>query len=167
MSVGQFNSILAKAVSICSSEYTLTSRTMSDEYGIKMHQPLGVQHIMSLILYVQEPKYAKLFRQSYFGDARNVDELSREHCGNWYWFGRYLYEAIEFFGDTFSGNSGDDKSRIYMPASVIYKFPSFAFRLGMARSISTSKKNALYVSGDSGSVIELIPKYNGTVTDML
>ena len=93
MTVGRFYTILVSAQS-ADTAYTRVAHTGSDEYGIDLHQPLGVQHIMALLLYAQEPLYAQLFRDSYFIDARNREELMRKHCGNFYWFGRFLYEAI-------------------------------------------------------------------------
>ena len=78
---------------------------------------------------------------SYFIDARSVEDLKKEHCGNWYgcsfryhvvhyhvmisalryWFGRYLYEAVEYFGEKLSANS-DSNNRIFMPATVVHEF---------------------------------------------
>ena len=70
---------------------------------------------------------------------------------------------IEHFGDTFSANSGASGEKMFMFSNNVHKFDSFAMRLGMATSVSTSKKNALYQSGDNGSVLELIPAFNGAL----
>eukprot|EP01083_Nonionella_stella_P081885 225813_1 len=154
-----FNKILAKSKDI-HRRVNMISSTSSTGYGISRYEPIRVQHIVAIIMYIYETEYSKELTRSYL--QLNVDKelLIKFHCSNFYWFGRYLFEAIEFFGEKFDEEASDN---LFQGCESMFKFDIFGYRVTFARSTTPQKHIALHFSGDGGIVIELIPKYKGAL----
>ena len=71
---------------------------------------------------------------------------------------RYLFEAIEFFGQEF--NEDFDYTLLQSSGSLL-QFNSFADLINFPRWTTESMHDALNNVGDNGCVLQLIPKYNG------
>eukprot|EP01084_Bolivina_argentea_P084699 153137_1 len=72
----------------------------ADYYGIKHGSKIFVHHLTTLILYTDfdllSYNFSSTFRKS--RDNENMKKLIERH-GNYYFFGRYLREAVEGYGD--------------------------------------------------------------------
>eukprot|EP01084_Bolivina_argentea_P141518 248672_1 len=154
-----FNKLLSKANRI-HNKINLIARISSKKYGISQYEPIRIQHIMAIIMYIDETQYSQALSKSYL--LNNVDKelIIQFHANNFYFFGRYLFEAIEFFGEKFDENSN---YKLYQGSMKTFKFNAFGYSINFARSTTPSMDVALHFG--AGSVFELIPKYKGSLND--
>eukprot|EP01083_Nonionella_stella_P002174 6247_1 len=100
----RFNRHLAKAKKILTERFLIMSSTADDiKFGIEQFQSISVSHIICIIIYIEESEYSRAFTLSCLllqsTDSRADSEIKmKNHCDNFYWFGRYVFEAIEYFG---------------------------------------------------------------------
>eukprot|EP01084_Bolivina_argentea_P069956 127233_1 len=128
------------------------------EYGIVRYAPIDVAHILVLIIYTEEIYYSQCFTKSFLSlNCTDSEIIIKAHCNNWYWFGRGIFEAIEFFGESFDGYS---EQKLYQGSIMLFNFDSFAFPINFPRSIAVLESTAKQFAGNTGITVELIPKYN-------
>eukprot|EP01084_Bolivina_argentea_P069955 127232_1 len=136
----------------------------SKNYGIIKYAPIDVGHILALIIYTEEIIYSRLFTRSHLSlNCTDPDIIIKNHCNNWYWFGKYLFETIEFFGESFDGYSDH---KLFQGSMTLFKFNSFTFSINFPRAISISQMAAKQFAADRGVVIELVAKYKSALNNI-
>ena len=75
--------------------------TQNDYYYIRFGHHLGIEHVLALYLYCGYTDLCEKFSKTYIGRFDEKEEdIQRKHYLRFYWLGRFLYEAVEFFGKT-------------------------------------------------------------------
>ena len=73
--------------------------TQNDHYHIRFGHYLGIEHVLALHLYCGYTDLCEKFRKTYRGRYDEKEEvIQKRHYSRFYWFGKFLYEAVEFFG---------------------------------------------------------------------
>eukprot|EP01084_Bolivina_argentea_P274845 468595_1 len=158
ISAATFNKCLKKAQSIRKNIVMVASKTCRN-FGIRKFQTIDIRHIVAIIIYTDETGYAHALNRSYWSN----NHISHTH--NFYWFGRYLFESIEYFGEVFNENVDDKTIKIHQGATKRFSFDSFAPAVNYPRSTTSSMKIALQFSTKYGCVLELTPKYTGILNN--
>eukprot|EP01083_Nonionella_stella_P141493 436093_1 len=158
----RFNKHLMKAKEIHIQHcFMMLSKASDFHFGIEQYEPISIAHIMAVIIHTEEPKYSRDFSRSCLLLNRTDSEMVIQyHCNNFYWFGRYLYECIEYFGETMTEQSSTQQKQ-GLPTT--FKFDLFAPLINFPRSTTKSLDMALHDAGDTGCVLEFVPKYNGVL----
>eukprot|EP01083_Nonionella_stella_P022304 61692_1 len=147
--------------------FIVVCTTHSKNYGMTQYAPIDVAHILALIIYTEEILYSKWFTKSYLSlSCTDANKVIQHHCNHWYWFGRYLFEAIEFFGNTFDCDGWNTNHKLFEGSVTWFNFDSFTFPLHFPRSIAIIKSRAQEFATDRGVVIELIPKYKSVLNNI-
>eukprot|EP01083_Nonionella_stella_P109501 319372_1 len=82
----------------------------------------------------------------------------QHHCNNFYWFGRYLFECVEFFGEALGEQSSTQQRQ---GLSGTFTFDLFAPLIHFPRRTTEKDIVAFRVAGYTGCVLDLGPKYLG------
>eukprot|EP01084_Bolivina_argentea_P297674 512879_1 len=126
-------------------------------FGIEQHEAIDIGHTVAIILFVKFTKYSKQFIKS--NRYTNVDTTN-------YWFGRYLFQIVRFFGKRFYDISGAIRNREHalyhgISTSVL---DSFAPTLNIPLALTEDKEIARKINVSSGGcVLALVPKYIGNI----
>eukprot|EP01084_Bolivina_argentea_P302137 521466_1 len=165
ITVNRFNEYLYDAKKKCENGLyglDLVACRSDKNFGIEKHQPMGVEHLLTLIIYVNKEKYARALAKSYLL-LNNVDASSviQSHQSDFYYFGRYLFVAIEFFGDPFDDSCGN----LHYGSNDLFIFSCFGQSLNFPRCTTPSVNAALHFAGNQGSVLSLQPKYNSILNN--
>ncbi len=67
-------------------------------YGIKIGDTLGIENLLVLHLYCGNTGLCTSFRGSYRCINDNIEIARKYHNNNYYWFGRFIYASVRFFG---------------------------------------------------------------------
>ena len=71
----------------------------NDYYCVRFGHRMEIQHIIALYVYCNVDTVCYHLRKTYCGEPdKTNEEIERKHYDRFYWFGRFLYEAVEFFG---------------------------------------------------------------------
>eukprot|EP01083_Nonionella_stella_P152354 488215_1 len=131
---------------------TALSNNSDEAYGISERQPIGVGHLLVVLIYTHHIFYARDFSRAYwYWQNENL------FCDNFYWFGRYLYEAVHFFGIPFHHIRFKIKPLHHgLTARMVYDSvaPSIHFP-----AATNDKGTAATKAGTQGSVVSYAPKY--------
>lgn len=157
ISASTFYKHLQTALSLLS-KVELTAIESSKRFGIRRHQKVDIRHVLSIVIYTAETRYCHALNRSFWAESG-----SDAHSQNFYWFGRFLFEAVEYFGDCFNERLDGDTAKILQGASRTFTFDNFAPSVHYPRSTTSSIKVALQFSSKDSCVLELIPKYSGTL----
>eukprot|EP01083_Nonionella_stella_P279631 951219_1 len=133
------------------------------KYGIKVNEPMHIEHVLCIKFYCNYSNHCEKFRRSYrkMDVSDTKDDIIRRHCNNYYWFGRFLTTAIEFWGHIpsksekiFHGLTG---KFVFDHFSTVYEIPtSTTCAITVAQNFSC---------GDAGIVLKLSPKYSDEVNN--
>eukprot|EP01083_Nonionella_stella_P004799 13992_1 len=158
----RFNQHLAKAKEIHSENSLIMLSTADDfNFGIERWQPISISHILSIIIHTEEPHYSRAFTRSCVELNRTDSEITiQHHCNNFYWFGRYIFECVQYFGEILDDHQNEATKQ---GLSQRFKFDSFAAPINFPRSTTKSMDMALHYTEKKGSVLEWIPKYHGVL----
>ena len=134
--------------------------TKSDRtFGIIRGEEIGVGHLLVVLIYTDDTDFSKAFGRAY----RHLKDAIK-CCDNFYWFSRFLFEAVFFFGDRFSGNRFKAKPLYHALAShlVFDRFaPTIHCPTPTSDSLETTKKNV----NKQGLLLQYIPKYIGDIDE--
>eukprot|EP01083_Nonionella_stella_P079973 219527_1 len=122
------------------------------DYGISHGQLIGVSHLVVVLIYTRDFYYASDFSRAYW-----LWQNENLFCDNFYWFGRYLYEAVHFFGIPFHHIRFKIKPLHHgLTARMVYDSvaPSIHFP-----AATNDKGTAATKAGTQGSVVSYAPKY--------
>ena len=133
-----FSDLMVKATDIHerelrNNEHNLKCKYYDEEYGLVRNDPIGIQHIFSLITYTDLTKFCTAFRRTYrLSSATDTKEnVIKNHC-ELYFYARYLYEAIEFYGTEMGPNE-----EVYHGLSVKLHFRDFTAYFNQPISTTT------------------------------
>ena len=90
------------------------------EFGIGRGEVIGVGHLLTVLIYTDCRDFAWAFDRSY---EQWKDAAVRR--ANFYWFSRFLFEAVHFFGNRFGDNRFTVKPLLYVIKSM-HRFDSLA-----------------------------------------
>eukprot|EP01084_Bolivina_argentea_P165773 287929_1 len=96
-----FNMELQRSKSQSKSQYAKQFKSVcnNDHHGMRFgYHQIGVEHIMTIRLYCNNSKLCTDFRQSFYA-GNDI-----QHYRQWYWFGRFLHETVQFLGKEFTVN---------------------------------------------------------------
>eukprot|EP01083_Nonionella_stella_P269388 911391_1 len=124
------------------------------KYGIQVNEPLHIEHVLCVRFYCKYPNYCDKFRDSYrmiyVGDTK--DDIIRRHCNNFYWFGRFLTAAIEFWGVC-------PRKSVYHALPSKFVFDQFSI-VTTSTTATTLDINTAHAKSDRGGIVlKLSPKY--------
>ena len=129
----------------------LNSKYYKKEYGILRNDPIGLPHILALILYTDDTKLCREFRSTYrrINNETTTKEVEDRHK-ELYHFGRYLFEAIEFYGVAMNSTE-----TVYHGLNKYLHFSNFTTYFNQPISTTTSEMVAREFSQFDGSGIVL------------
>eukprot|EP01084_Bolivina_argentea_P098579 177154_1 len=163
----RFNQYLVKAKEIYAENcLTMISTAYDSNFGIEKYESINISHIIAVIIHTEERSYSRAFVRSCLNLHKTSSEIEiQNHCNNFYWFGRYIFECIEYFGDVFEVQSSPYIESItqLQPLPRTYNFELFAPPINFPLSATQSMEMALHYAGDKGCVMEFIPKYTSVL----
>eukprot|EP01083_Nonionella_stella_P080814 222215_1 len=130
-------------------------------YGIQIDDKIHIENRISIAIYCDLSQLCKKFRKSYRKRSnQDTDEtIKKRHIDAFYWLGRFIKSAIEFWGDAIekpgkkhgSFYVGFDTRCVFNQLSDIYHIPtSTTYSIGVA---------CLFARNDTGIILELGPKF--------
>eukprot|EP01083_Nonionella_stella_P066812 176260_1 len=136
---------------------TALSNNSDEAYGISERQPIGVGHLLVVLIYTHHIFYARDFSRAYwYWQNENL------FCDNFYWFGRYLYEAAHFFGERFDHVRFKLKP-LHHGLTAPMVFDSFAPDIHSPAATNDDQGTASTKAGIKGSILSYVPKYIGDI----
>jgi len=131
------------------------------KFGIKVNEPMHIEHILCAKFYCNYSKLCEQFRRSYRGSVDSTDDdIMQQHCNNHYWFGRFLTTAIEFWGER---PSKFDK--FYHGLAAQFKFNQFSAVYEIPTSTTWDISVAQSFADANGVILQLSPKYKDEVNN--
>eukprot|EP01083_Nonionella_stella_P165564 551065_1 len=126
-------------------------------FGVEEGEPMGINHLISIFLFTEGKdrfqKYRRFFSKSYYLWRKVV------HCNNFYWVGRYLFEAVQFYGQSFANN----KRVLYKGIHKIKSFDSVALTINSPTLTTENMQMARKFATNRGCTFAVVPKYRGDV----
>lgn len=158
---------------VTESQNPLVNRTRYDrEYNIHLYQNIGIDHICVVLLYTSDGELCAKFRRS-FQKLHPKDkecDVRKRHCSKFYWFGRFLYESITYFGMD-SAEVGSKK--FYYGSRNRLIFDKFNSSMDCPLSVTEYRSVAIKFStnheqnpGLDGIVLIVRPKFTGKVNEI-
>eukprot|EP01084_Bolivina_argentea_P284190 486953_1 len=144
----------------------------SDEfYGIKKDDSIHIEHCISINIYCSKSDLCTEFRKSYRAQNKNdtKNDIINRHCANFYWLGRNIYSAIQFYGKKYDTPKAENNLKIYHALSLQFVFDNFSTIWEMPTSTVFGQKYSSSGTmqcldtfrGNNGIILRLSPKYNG------
>eukprot|EP01083_Nonionella_stella_P073086 197384_1 len=138
--------------------------TESNEiYGIRVGDRIQIEHILVVFLYTSNTSLCKKFRESYRSSEYddNNQNIRSYHINNFYWMGRFIYTAIQFFGQK---PKSDD--RFYHGLRKQFLFTEFSTIFEPPTSTTKDKHIAqTNFAGEGGIVLTLGPKFKNELNN--
>eukprot|EP01083_Nonionella_stella_P040217 109293_1 len=130
------------------------------KHAIKVNEPMHIEHILCLKVYCNYSNHCEQFRRSYrkMGVDDTDDDVIRRHCDNYYWFGRFVTAAVEFWGDI---PQKDDE--FYHGLSTKFVFRDFSTVYEIPTSTTWDFSVAQKFCNSNGIVLKLAPKFTDDV----
>eukprot|EP01084_Bolivina_argentea_P000941 1724_1 len=161
--IGNFKKELQQTKLILHPESTsamtsLKASKTDEKYGIYKNEKIRIEHVVSILLYCNYSALCKTFRESFrklnCDDTKDI--IIQRHIDNFYWFGRFLVTAIEFWGDT-----PKKKQKFYHGTSCQFLFDQLSAVYETPTSTTCDFKVAQQFIGDgeTGIVLHLAPKF--------
>eukprot|EP01084_Bolivina_argentea_P055824 102273_1 len=127
------------------------SKQYSKPYGIVRGQPMSLHQILVICFYTDISQlctdYRSTFRRT---DADKTEESVRiRHC-KYYFFSRFLFTAIEFYGDIMK-----DNDLVYHGLDQPFLFSDFLTHFNAPTSTTPSKVSASNFAKDGGIIMAL------------
>eukprot|EP01083_Nonionella_stella_P318545 1164958_1 len=135
---------------------SIFSNDTDKRFGIETNEPLGIQHLVAIFLFIDAryTEYQSGLSRSYWLFSEAV------HCNNFYWTGRYLYEAVQFYGQKFSNS--DKKSSFMQGVRAVNSFDCMSPVFSLP-TLTTNDRHAAQRYAGQGSILSLKPKYVGNI----
>ena len=134
---------------------TLMCKHYHPHYRLCRNQPIGIRHILAIILYTDLSEFCKSFRETYrMMDIDDVKETKYEQVKQrhrqFYYIGRALYEAVEFFGENMKPSM-----RVHHGLGIILFFERFSAQFNQPISTTTTFSKAHQFSKGIGIILTL------------
>eukprot|EP01083_Nonionella_stella_P069118 184085_1 len=153
-----FHSALIKAIkmhkiALSNDDYrrVLICRTFNPKYQIIRNEFIGIRHILSIVIYTDISSFCTAFRKTYrkIGNETTEEEVRKRHR-ELYYFSRFLFESIEFFGKEM-----DRKLKVYHGLSTVMRFQKFTAFFNQPLSTTTTFQTANQFSQGRGVILQL------------
>eukprot|EP01083_Nonionella_stella_P219455 786117_1 len=151
-----FQDLLIKAIQkhdIALEEYKdeLYCKYFNLEYNIMRNEPIGIRHVLAIVMYTDLSKFCTAFRSTYRKLEHEVDEnqVTQRHC-QLYYYSRSLFEAIEFFGNHMASTL-----TVYHGLNRVMHFDQFTAFFHQPISTTTDKGVANRFSEGVGIILTL------------
>eukprot|EP01084_Bolivina_argentea_P084751 153224_1 len=150
MNVNIFEDLLIKAMKKRNINAYLKCSHYDPAYKIIRNEQILIRHILAICLYTDCSKLCTLFRQTY----RKMNENETEHNitnrhRNLYWLGRFLFEAIEFYGTEM-----DFDMIVYHGLDKEMMFERFTAHFNQPISTTTRFETAQQFAKDAGIILK-------------
>eukprot|EP01083_Nonionella_stella_P055892 147383_1 len=138
--------------------YEANDHGQQKEYGVKCGELIGVDNVVAILFYCNfdelQNEFSKTFRKKEEYDTEQ--DIIDRHCKNFYWFGRALFVAINFYGQRMQKNQV-----VWHGLSSRMLFERFAAHFDSPTSTTTQKNVAQTFSGNGhGIILKLKSKHN-------
>eukprot|EP01084_Bolivina_argentea_P177483 306906_1 len=129
----------------------LICKYFKSEYNIIRNEPIGIRHILALIIYTDLSTFCTKFRETYrkMKENETEDEITKRHV-QLYWYSRFLFESIEFFGKEMNENL-----TVYHGLNCVLNFYKFTAFFHQPISTTTSFITAQQFSDGVGIILKL------------
>jgi len=119
----------------------------NDHYQFRFWDRMRIEHVLALLFYCNHSwlcyEFRKSFRAALHSDEEPQSTIDR-HYAEWYWFGRFLYEAVEFYGKRMEKSKkyyfGVDSAYVLRSTKCeLFQPTSTSSELAQAEKFATSK----------------------------
>eukprot|EP01084_Bolivina_argentea_P006151 11642_1 len=135
------------------------SNVTDKRFGIEIEEPIGIHHLASIFLFTNGmdvfKQYRKDFIKSYWLWPKKI------HANNFYWEGRYIYEAVQFYGKKFTREMRSEV--FWVGVTKIISFGSIAPVFNSPTLTSRNMDIARSFAHRTGCILHLRPKYVGNI----
>eukprot|EP01083_Nonionella_stella_P286766 976036_1 len=132
-------------------KYGLVCTYYKKEFNLTRNEPIGIRHILAIVIYTDLSKFCTAFRRTYRRlDHETSDEEVIERHEQIYHFARALYEAVEFFGIPMQS-----KDIVYHGLNRVLFFQKFTAYFSQPMSTTTSSTIAYQFAEGQGVVLML------------
>ena len=136
----------------------------NEMYGIKINDPISIEHILCIKMYCDISVLCSTFRESYrkTGNDDNNTKIKQQHNNNFYWMGRFIYCAIQFFGEKAikpTSCINNNNNNFYHGLHEQFLFNQFSAVFEAPTSTTREFKIAYNNFASDGIVLQLAPKY--------
>eukprot|EP01084_Bolivina_argentea_P016995 31739_1 len=132
------------------------SESTDQRFGIQEGESIGVRHLISIFLFTNHSfaEYRSFFSKSYYLLEQHI------HINNFFWIGRYLFEAVKFYGQRFSHENHAPFYEVIQGIKTIHSLaPTFNAPLFTVSNFEYANK----IAADKGIIYSLAPKYYGDI----
>eukprot|EP01083_Nonionella_stella_P238569 835889_1 len=150
-----FHSLLIKAIKshhVALEQYqsVLQCKYFQPEYNLIRNEPLGLRHILSIIMYTDISAFCTVFRQT-FRRTNNESSMkvTKRHL-QLYYYARSLYESVEFFGEYMR-----PRLKVYHGLNRVLFFTKFTAYFNQPISCTTQLSVANQFSEGKGIILTL------------
>eukprot|EP01084_Bolivina_argentea_P003991 7563_1 len=153
----QFQKLLIKAISLHKiavsdeNKFERICKYYNNEYRLIRNEPIGIKHILSIIIYTNLTHFCRAFRSTYRKNSNEINEqqvIARHR--ELYYYARAIYEAVEFFG-----TSMPPGLKVYHGLNKVMCFDQFAAYFNHPISTTTSFKVAQEFADSKGIILTL------------
>eukprot|EP01083_Nonionella_stella_P022031 60907_1 len=133
------------------------AKVTNEIYGIRIGDRIQIEHVLGVYLYTSNTTLCTKFRESYRSSEydKNNQNIRSYHINNFYWMGRFIYTAIQFFGQ-----KPDIGDRFYHGLKQQFLFTEFSVTIEPPTSTTKDRNVAQRIfAGDNGTVLTLKPKF--------
>ena len=125
---------------------------------------IGIDHLVAILFYCNFDQLQAKFSETFWPmkDGEKHEEVVKRHCENFYWFGRSLFVAINFFGSAMNSDT-----YVYHGLSHKMLFKDFSYYFAHPTSTTTEQSVAHTFSGHGGIILKLKSKYKRQQAFML
>eukprot|EP01083_Nonionella_stella_P147450 465214_1 len=128
----------------------LVSKHFSKAFHILRNEPIGIRHVLALVIYTDMSGLCTAFRRTY----RNCSDQTEKHIiethTQFYHFARCLFEAVEYFGQEM-----DSELRVFHGLQAQMKFDKFTAYFNTPISTTKSNDVARTFCQDDGIILAL------------
>eukprot|EP01083_Nonionella_stella_P005178 15024_1 len=156
ITIQNYQNLLTKAIkkhriALENDKLQLICKYFQFEYNIIRNQPIGIRHILAVIMYTDMSVFCTAFRATYrkINEKERVSQITARHT-QLYWFSRFLFESCQFFGQEMT-----KKMRVYHGLSKELFFERFTAYFNIPISTTTSLVTAQQFSSGSGVILKL------------
>eukprot|EP01083_Nonionella_stella_P161403 528634_1 len=131
-------------------------------YGIQIDEQIHIENTISIAIYCDFSQLCTEFRKSYRKlDTEDTNEtIKKQHIDAFYWMGRYIKSAIEFWGENIE-KPGKRHAPFYLGLDIRCVFNQFSavYQIPTSTTYSIEVAYVFAERNDSGIILELGPKF--------
>ena len=134
--------------------------TKSDQsYGVVAGEMVGIGHLLAVRIFSDNIRFSRAFSRCNW----HLQDMNA-CCENFYWFGRFLFESVYFFGQSFDHNLFK-VGPLYRVLRTHMVFESVAPTMFCPLPTCDSLEEAKAKIDEHGLVLSFVPKYRDTIDE--